>query len=192
MTSSAVPGIDRVASAQRHSQAPSPPLQSATAPTPDARDASRSFDFLHGQWRVRNRRLRRPLSGTDEWDEFEATSVVRPLLNGRANIEEWEAVMPTGHVRAVSLHLYDAAAREWRLHWATDLKGQFGVPTIGTFAADGRGEFFNVEEYDGRTILLRIVWEDRGPVACWWEQAFSVDGGRSWETNWVMDFARVG
>jgi hypothetical protein len=25
-----------------------------------------------------------------------------------------------------------------------------------------------------------------------WEQAFSEDGGETWETNWVMDFARAG
>jgi hypothetical protein len=24
-----------------------------------------------------------------------------------------------------------------------------------------------------------------------WEQAFSDDGGATWETNWTMDFARV-
>ena len=155
-----------------------------------ARDGSRDFDFLHGQWRVHNRRLLRPLTGSTEWIEFEGRSGVRPLWDGRGMLEEWEADMPDGRVRAISVHLYDADACQWRLHWATETSGRFGVPTVGAFE-DGRGEFFDHEEYEGRAILLRLTWEPWGSAACRFEQAFSDDGGRSWETNWLMDFTRA-
>ena len=162
-------------------------------PRPDAetaRDGGHDFDFLHGRWLVHNRRLRRPLSGSaEEWDEFEGTSMVRPLWDGLGNLEEWEAMAPSGWIRAISVHLYDPEARQWRLYWATSDRGRFGVPTVGSFT-DGLGEFFDQEEFEGRAILLRLRWEPRGPSACRFQQAFSDDGGRTWEPNWIMDFSR--
>lgn len=166
--------------------APAPPARAAGP----ARDGSRDFHFLHGRWRVRNRRLLHPLTGSDAWTEFEGSSHVRPLWDGRANLEEWEADAPAGRMRAVSLHLHDPRSGEWRLHWAPRDSGRVGVPAIGTFA-HGRGEFYAQEEFEGRTIFLRLVWEDRGPAECRFEQAFSEDGGRLWETNWTMDFTRL-
>lgn len=169
--------------------APSTSTLAPHAETPP-RDGRRDFDFLHGEWHVHNRRLVRPLADETRWSEFEGRSVVRPLFDGDGMIEEWEADAPSGRMRAVSLHLYDPVARQWRLHWATHASGRVGVPTVGAFA-DGRGEFYDQEDYDGRAIYLRLMWEPRGPGACRFEQAFSDDGGRSWETNWVMDFTRV-
>ncbi|HST58792.1 MAG TPA: hypothetical protein VLK84_08895 [Longimicrobium sp.] len=168
------------------SAAPAPLLIRA-APV---RDSSRDFHFLHGRWHVHNRRLLHPLTGSDAWIAFDGRSHVRPLWDGRANLETWEADAPAGRMQAVSLHLHDPRSGEWRLHWATRDSGRVGVPAIGTFAY-GRGEFYAQEEFEGRTIFLRLVWEDRGPGACRFEQAFSEDGGRLWETNWTMDFTRL-
>ncbi len=165
------------------------PARPAIAAAP-ARDSSRDFHFLHGRWRVHNRRLLHPLTGSDAWVEFDGSSHVRPLWDGRANLEEWEADAPAGRMRAVSLHLHDPRSGEWRLHWATRDSGRVGVPAIGRFAL-GRGEFYAQEEFEGRTVFLRLVWEDRGPAECRFEQAFSEDGGRLWETNWTMDFTRL-
>jgi hypothetical protein len=92
-------------------------------------------------------------------------------------------------MRAVSLHLYDPNAGQWRLHWATRETGRVGVPTVGYFV-DERGQFFGQEDFEDRTVLVRLIRQSRGPGACRFEQAFSDDGGRSWETNWVMDFTR--
>mgnify|MGYP001547742514 FL=1 len=156
---------------------------------PAARDGARDFDFLFGRWRVHNRRLRQPLTGSGEWDEFDGTSVVRPLWDGRANYEEWEADAPGGRMRAVSLHLYDPESEEWSLHWATRESGRVGVPTVGRFTG-ARGEFHDQERHDGRAIFIRITWEPRGDRACRFEQSYSADGGRTWETNWIMDFTR--
>jgi len=148
------------------------------------------FDFLQGRWRVHNRRLLRPLTGSTEWIEFEGTSTVRPLWDGQSNFEEWEADAPTGQISAVSLHLYDPRARQWSLHWAARADGRIGTPTVGRFV-NGRGEFYDHEDYAGRAIFLRLIWEPRGATACRFEQAFSIDGGRTWETNWIMEFTRI-
>jgi len=45
---------------------------------------------------------------------------------------------------------------------------------------------------DGRKMKVRFYWTRRGADAARWEQAFSYDDGKSWETNWVMDFLRDG
>jgi hypothetical protein len=151
----------------------------------------RDFDFLHGRWRVHNRRLVHPLSDSSEWVEFEGTSVARPLLGGAGCLEEWEAEAPSGRLSAVSLHLYDPRAKQWSLYWATSADGRVGVPTVGAFAR-GRGDFFAQEHFEGRSIFLRLRWEPHGTDACRFEQAFSTDGGAVWETNWIMDFSRTG
>ncbi|HEV7990627.1 MAG TPA: hypothetical protein VGP25_02330 [Gemmatimonadaceae bacterium] len=154
-----------------------------------ARDGASDFDFLHGRWRVHNRRRRRPLATSSGWEEFEAHSVVRPVWHGRGNIEEWEATTDAGIVRAVSLHLYDAAAGQWRLHWATERVGRVGIATVGAFQ-HGLGEFIAHEDIDGRAALLRITWENLGVDACRWEQSVSHDGGGSWTSDWTMEFSR--
>lgn len=165
-------------------------LNDLNAASPGSLGHEHDFDFLFGAWVVRNRRLVRPLTSSSEWEEFQAASFVRPFWSGHGHIEEWDAITPRGPIRAVSLHLYDAAAAQWRLHWATEAEGRVGVPTVGSFT-NGLGTFYAQEDYAGRAILLRITWEERGPDACRWEQSFSTDGGDTWELNWTMDFARA-
>ena len=46
------------------------------------------FDFLAGNWKVRNRRLTTRLRDASEWIEFPATSRCEPRLGGGANIEQ--------------------------------------------------------------------------------------------------------
>jgi hypothetical protein len=154
------------------------------------RDGQADFDFLIGSWMVRNRRLRRPLTGSDEWYEFDATAVARHLWGGHANVDEFEADSPTGHIQGMTLRLYDRNARQWSLYWANSAKGTLDRPTVGRFE-EGRGEFFDQDRIDGTTVLVRYVWSDITATSCRWEQAFSPDGGRTWETNWTMDFTRT-
>jgi len=78
----------------------------------------------------------------------------------------------------------------WGQTWATRSRGRPDQPTFGAFH-EGRGEFYSHEPVQGRRCYLRIVWSNITPSACRWEQAFSEDGGRTWETHWVMEFTRI-
>ena len=153
------------------------------------RDGQKDFDFLPGTWKIRNRRRRERLAGCTQWDEFDAISVARPLWGGLGNVDEYEGQAPFGLIQGVTVRLYDAAARQWRLHWANRATGIFDAPMIGHFV-DGRGEFFNQELHEGRAVYARFIWSDITPVSCRWEQALSADGGTTWETNWLMESTR--
>jgi hypothetical protein len=154
------------------------------------RDGARDFDFLHGRWRIHNRKLRDPLSGSSEWYEFEARSVEQPVWGGDANLEEYDATLPDGsRLRGLALRLYDTAARRWTIHWSTAARGTLDPAMYGTFL-DGVGTFYSHEDYHGRMILVRFLWTSEGPDAARWEQAFSADGGGTWEANWIMEFTR--
>lgn len=172
------------------------PAPSIAVPAPvDApfplRDGAHDFDFLHGTWRIHNRRLRRPLSGSCEWYEFEGRAVERPLWDGQGNLEEYEATLPDGTpIRGLALRLYDPVARRWTIHWSSSTTGRLDPAMSGTFR-DGVGEFIGHEDFQGRMVLVRFLWTHSGPDAPRWEQAFSADAGRSWETNWTMDFTRI-
>jgi hypothetical protein len=154
-------------------------------------DPARDFDFLHGRWRIRNHRLKQPLSGSSEWYDFPGSSIERPLWDGDANIEELTAELPTGRLHGIALRLHNPSAKQWSIHWSNSATGTLDAPMIGAFV-DGRGEFYGQDTFDGRTILLRFVWTSESRDRCRWEQAFSDDGGKTWETNWTMDFTRDG
>jgi hypothetical protein len=153
-------------------------------------DGQHDFDFHLGTWKTRLRRLLHPLSGAQAWASYEGTTVVRKVWDGRANLVELEADGTAGHLELLSLRLYDPQARQWSLHTASSKAGSLGVPAVGRFE-HGRGEFIDQETYDGRAILVRFVISDITPDSCHFEQAFSVDGGKTWEVNWIATDTRV-
>jgi len=154
-------------------------------------DGAHDFDFEIGSWKTHISRLRRPLSGDTVWFEYDGTSVVKPVWNGRANTVELEVDGPGGrHIEGLSLRLYDPRARQWSINYVNAAVGTMSVPTVGAFA-NGRGEFFDWEAYEGRMILVRNVWTDITPTSCRFEQSYSDDGGRTWELNWVATDTRV-
>jgi hypothetical protein len=155
------------------------------------RDGQADFDFLIGSWRIRNRRRTRPRTDPASWEEFEGSAVARRLWGGLANVDEFEADSPSGPIRGLTLRLYDPAARQWSLHWANAADGRLDRPTVGAFA-DGVGEFYDQDRVEGRTVLIRFRWSDVTATSVRWEQAFSADGGRTWETDWVMELTRTG
>jgi hypothetical protein len=150
------------------------------------------FDFLFGTWNVHNRRLRNPLTGSNDWYEFTSTAIEVPLLGGSANLEQYDAAeTPNGPIHAIALRLHDATSGRWSISWSTAGSGSFLVPTVGAFA-DGIGTFLASEELGGRPILVRFIWAPDTASSCRWEQAFSSDDGATWETNWIMNFTRAG
>jgi len=154
------------------------------------RDGAHDFDFEVGTWKTHLRRLVHPLSGSSTWVEYEGTTVVRKVWNGRANLVELVADGPAGHLEALSLRLYNPDSHQWSLNFANSATGTLSQPTIGEFK-NGRGEFFDQETLNGRAILVRFVITDVTPTSCRFEQSFSDDGGKTWELNWVAVDTRV-
>jgi len=167
------------------------PEGSSTSVQPAAeRDGQHDFDFEIGTWKTHLRRLLHPLTGSTTWVEYEGKSVVRKVWNGRANLVELEADGSAGHFEGLNLRLYDPQSRQWSLYFASSKSGALGPPTIGEFRS-GRGEFFDQETLNGRAILVRFVVSDITPDSCRFEQAFSGDGGRTWELNWIATDTRL-
>jgi hypothetical protein len=160
--------------------------QAQTAP----RDGQHDFDFEIGTWKTHVRRLLHPLTGSTTWVEYEGTTVVRKVWNGAANVLELVADGPGGHFEGMNLRLYNPEARQWSLNFANRNGGTLGQPTVGEFK-NGRGEFYDQETLNGRAILVRFVISDITPDSCRFEQAFSDDGGKTWEINWIATDTRV-
>jgi hypothetical protein len=135
-------------------------------------------------------RLQHPLTGSSTWTELDGTVAVRKVWDGRANLAEIVADGPSGHLHFLSMRLYDPASHQWSLNFANTNSGTLGVPLIGEFN-HGRGEFYDQEPFNGRTILVRFVFETLTADSTRDEQAFSVDGGKTWEVNWVNTQTRV-
>jgi hypothetical protein len=123
--------------------------------------------------------------------EFSGTSVARKLWDGRANVDEFEADSPSGHIEGMTVRLYNADTHEWSIYWANGKAGAFSMPaTVGHFT-NGRGEFYDHEKIGGRLVFVRFIWQVEAPTQCHWEQAFSTDEGKTWETNWTIDSTQV-
>jgi hypothetical protein len=158
--------------------------------TPAKRDGQRDFDFEIGTWKTHVKRLQRPLTGSNTWVEYEGTSVIRKLWSGRANLVELVVDGPAGRIEGLSLRLYNPESGQWSLNFSNSATGTMSPPTIGEFK-NGRGEFFNQETLNGRAILVRFLISDITPTSCRFEQAFSEDGGKTWEVNWIATDTRV-
>jgi hypothetical protein len=167
-----------------------PATHQSAPPNAGMRDGQHDFDFEIGTWKTHLRRLTHPLSGSTQWFEFDGTSVVTKIWDGRANLVELEVDGTAGHIEGLSLRLYDPKSHQWSLNFANSKGGGLGQPTIGEFK-NGRGEFYDQESFNGRMILVRNVWSDITPDSCRFEQAFSDDGGKTWEVNWIAVDTRV-
>ena len=153
-------------------------------------EGERAFDFLIGEWTVKHRRRTQILKGSEAWTEFDGSLVARKIWDGRGHIDEFRGNAPTGLIQGMSVRLYDPASNQWRDYFTNDAKRILDPPVVGAFK-NGRAEFFSHELFDGRSIFVRQLWTSQSPTACRWEQAFSADGGQTWETNWIMDLTRT-
>jgi hypothetical protein len=152
-------------------------------------DGQHDFDFEFGSWRATVKRLRDPFAEKQEWVEYTGPSVVRPVWDGRANLGEIDLAGPAGKIRGLSMRLYDPTTHEWRIHWANSNEGLIGAAMVGGFRS-GRGEFYNQEVAGGHTVFVRFIFSDITKRTFKLEQAFSSDGGRTWQPNWLASFER--
>jgi hypothetical protein len=154
------------------------------------RDGQHDFDFEIGTWKTHLKRLLHPLTGSTTWVEYDGTSVVREVLDGRANLVELRVEGSAGRIEGMSLRLYNPESRQWSLNFVNAGSGTLSTPTIGEFK-DGLGEFYDQETLNGRAILVRFVISGITKDSCHFEQAFSADGGKSWEVNWIATDTRT-
>lgn len=167
-------------------------LSASAQPVPHVApgDGQKGFDWEIGAWKTELRRLAKPLSGSQEWVEYSGTTVVRKVLDGRANLAELRVEGPAGKIEGVSLRLYNPQASQWSLNYANARDGALTRPVHGGFR-NGRGEFYGQEDLDGKAILVRFVISHITADSARFEQAYSEDGGRSWEVNWIATDTRI-
>jgi hypothetical protein len=154
--------------------------------------SAHDFDFLAGSWTVRHRRMKERLNGCTQWESFGGTSTLRQIMGGHGNVDDNVIELPAGSYRAASVRTYDSSTDQWAIWWIDGRTphGPLDPGMRGRFE-NGIGTFFSDEAFDGRPIRVRFLWSGITASTARWEQAFSADGGSSWETNWVMDFERV-
>jgi hypothetical protein len=148
------------------------------------------LDALHGRWHTSVRRLVKPLQGSSEWAEYEGTGDVTPLLGGAANVAELDVSGPRGRIQGVSVRLFDTQAQRWTFQFTGIASGVLDAGIAGGFAGGRHGEFFGLDTFNGRTIMVRFVIDVIDPQHVHYEQAFSQDGGATWEVNWIADDRR--
>jgi hypothetical protein len=166
---------------------------SGVAATPPASSASgqRDFDWEIGTWRSTVRVLAEPLSeSTDTWLQFAGTSTVRPLSDRRANVVEFAVSGPDGSITALNMRLYEPQAQRWSLTFVNLRDGLLTPAVYGGFH-NGAGEFSGDDQLAGRPIKVRFLIFRPNPDEARFEQAFSADGGTTWETNWLAVDRRV-
>jgi hypothetical protein len=147
------------------------------------------FSFEDGRWAVRHRTLRKRLAGTDQWHEFNGTTLAGPLMGGLACYEDNVLDAPTGRYRAAALRRFEPRTGLWSIWWWDERFAQVDPPVVGKFE-NGVGTFFGDSMWEGKPIKVRFIWDMPMPGAPRWQQAFSADGGVTWETNWYMEFRR--
>lgn len=153
-------------------------------------DGRHDFDWEFGTWKTTVKRRLRPLSGSQDWVVYEGTTTVSKVWGGNANLVELDVTGPAGRIEALSLRLYNPAARQWSLNFSNINGGAMAIPTVGEFKA-GRGEFYSQETLGGRSILVRFVISEFNRESAHFEQSFSDDGGKTWETNWIAVDTRL-
>lgn len=148
----------------------------------------RDFDFLFGSWAVHHRRLRTRGAAADDWEALTGTAETRPLLDGLCNVEEHR--VPGAPWSGVALRCFEKSTGRWAIYWVSERDGRLQPPVWGGFDGD-EGRFEGEDSDGGRPVKVRFVWRSLSDDSAKWEQAFSYDHGRSWETNWIMEFSRI-
>jgi hypothetical protein len=148
------------------------------------RDGQHDFDFDLGNWKTHSSRLLHPLTGSTAWVDRDGVTIVKKIWGGRANLAEFKADGPAGHLELLSLRTYNPTTRQWSLNFATPKVGTLGIPGVGEFK-NGRGDFYDLEPINGKSVLVRFsIWGITTDTAQS-EQASSDDGGKTWEVNWI-------
>lgn len=154
----------------------------ALAIAPSATSSRHDFDYLVGNWDLRNRKLKSRLTGSTQWVDFTSRVEMHQILDGLGNIDKYTEPSTTKSYEGVALRLFDPKTRLWSIYWADGNSGKLDPPVVGSFE-NSVGHFFARDTYKGRAIIVVFRWDVRDPKFPIWSQAFSVDEGKTWEWN---------
>jgi hypothetical protein len=181
-----------LAAAEISSAQPAPVPARKVSQEQDAAPGLHDFDFLFGHWQVHHRKLKKRLANNHEWVEFEGTLFSQPLMGGYANVDDDVFEVPGAAYRGVAPRSFDAKSGQWSIWWMDSRfpAASMDPPVKGAFH-NGVGTFYADDTENGKPVRIRFIWSQITPESCHWEQAYSPDGGKTWETNWVQDLKRV-
>ena len=151
--------------------------------------SEKDFDFEVGKWKIKNRKLKTRLNNCTEWLEFDATCEMFKTLSGVGNIDNFMATMDGKPFEGRTLRLFNPKTKLWSIYWAASNAGTLDVPVVGSFD-NNIGKFYAKDVFNGKEIMVMFRWDKTNPEKPVWSQAFSADGGQSWEWNWYMNFSR--
>jgi|SRR5579863_3032416 len=166
------------------------PAHAAGPVAATTRDGAKDFDFLQGSWHTHYRLLKTRLARSHDWYDCYGTSNVRPFWKGEGNLEDGDLRCPGSHIVGVTLRVYNESTHQWSIWWGTTKRGIVPPPQVGHFDANGTGDFFANDKHNGKPIIIRFRWTNPNGLPHF-EQAFSPDGGATWETNWTTDYTRA-
>lgn len=157
------------------------------------RDGQHDFDFMVGTWKAHLSRLDKPLTGSKNWIEFDGTQTTTSIWGGRGTMDDFHVDSPETktHIDGMTVRLYNPQSHQWYIYWSNATHGVLDWPPVVGEWKNGRGEFYDQELRDGRMIFVRYVWSDVTQNTARFEQSFSIDGGKTWEPNWISTIERV-
>jgi hypothetical protein len=154
-------------------------------------DHSHDWDWLVGEWNVRHRRLKQRLANANDWEEFNGSCTHWLTMNGHGNVDDNVVEIPSGAYRAMGIRAFNPATGKWAIWWLDERSpDRIEPPVYGSFS-NGVGRFEGDDTFNGQPIRVYFQWSEITASSARWEQAFSNDGGATWEVNWVMHFSRV-
>jgi hypothetical protein len=163
---------------------PIPPLPATPAPGKPG-----DFDWLAGEWRIRNRQPK-PKTDRKEWIEFPGEATVRRILGGVGSVEDLR--IPERDFAGMGLRLLDVEKKVWWDHWVNAKSGELVLPGVTGSFENGAGIFTSTDEENGKPVTWLGIWDAITPKSCRWRSAVTRDGAKTWEQVWIMDWTRVG
>jgi len=157
--------------------------------TPSENSSKKDFDFLIGSWNIHNRKLKSRFTNSTEWIEFEATGTMHTTLQGMANVDDFLTTFDGKSFEGMTVRIFNPSTKLWKLYWADSNTGVLDTPVTGSFDKT-TGRFYGTTLIDGKEILVVFNWDRSDADKPVWSQAFSADGGKTWEWNWYMEFTR--
>ncbi|MEK8105825.1 hypothetical protein NKG94_13030 [Micromonospora sp. M12] len=116
-------------------------------------------------------------------------SVAHGFFAGGGHFDE--ITFPTKGSAGATVRIFNPARQEWSIYWMSSDSGELGLPPMVGRFVDGVGHFYADDQHEGRPVRCRFIWSDISATTARWEQAFSVDGEQTWETNWIMTFTKA-